>query len=146
MTAAARTLTIGAIVGLGYSGHGLQPAVARAARLLREQEESDPSEFDTVEGLINIVCHMPGSVEGAWSVDFDGLRPGRFSAVKRKLVVDVALPADATQREIESLIADSLLDAIPIAEQTFLRKNVVADLSRAQRIAAAVASDLRQDP
>jgi hypothetical protein len=143
LDASVRTLSVGAVLGLGYQGQAFQSALARAAKIVRETEEADPPISGAVEAHVNVVFQVPGAADGGWPVDFEGLRAGRLTRARRKLVVDVAVPEGLDRRGAELLIAAALVDSIPLARRHLAAKKVVGELQRAERVAMAAAEVLR---
>lgn len=137
-----RTLTVGAVLGLGHRGHGFQVALAKAARIVREREEADPPRCESVEAHVNVVFQVPGGAADPWPIEFDGLRAGRFTRAKRKLVIDVAVPDGLASEQAELFIASALVDGVALARAQLASKKVIAEFERAERVASAAAEEL----
>lgn len=138
-----RTLTVGAVIGLGYRDQSFQTALSKAARIVREREEADPPAPDSEEAHVNVVFQVPGADDDPWPIEFEGLRPGRLTRAKRKLVVDVAVEDGIDVRQSELFIAGALIDAVVLARKHLAVKKVPGTFDRAERVASAAAEELR---
>jgi|GEM_PF-1116271 len=77
-----------------------------------------------VEGFIDFVFHIPGSV---MKPDFKGIRTGRFSRKQKILQIQCAVPkklVDADEEKVVKFIFKSIREAIDIAKLVFKKAKI----------------------
>ena len=114
-------LSIGASVG-GVTQRPRQwgDAVMALARRVKAQRAGTESPLN-----VNVVYHVPGEVV---SLDWEGVRIGRYDANARHLMVQATVP-DEPPLDAESILLDRLTQAIREAERWASRKGIASDLA-----------------
>ena len=109
-------LSIGAMAG-GTSAEARRwnQAVMALARRIMSRREGVVSPLN-----VNIVYQIPGEV---LQIDFTGVRTGRYSAAKRLLLVQAAVPAEFTPNA-DDIIFQLLRDAIDEAGKYALKRHL----------------------
>lgn len=85
---------------------------------------------------VNVVYQIPGSVIP--TIDFVGVRTGRYSAADRHLLVQVALPSELPA-EPDTLVFQLLLEAVDAAAEVGRRKGLAADLPALRALVRSIA-------
>jgi hypothetical protein len=83
---------------------------------------------------LNVVYHVPGDI---LEPDFAGVRTGRFSTRDRHLMVQVALPSEPPDDDIDAYLRLRLREAVECAEAWANAKRIAGDLSAIRSIADA---------
>jgi hypothetical protein len=108
-------LSLGVVVGgTGQNARGWGDAVMQLARRVKLAREGIDSPI-----RVNVVYQVPGEVV---PVKFSGVRTGRYSAVDRLLLIQVALPESPMPPDVEEILLKLLVAAIEEAER-FAQRN-----------------------
>lgn len=111
------TLSVGVIVGGAFAAKEWRNAVTQLAERLLEMSDEAAS-HDAV--ALNVIYQIPGEV---MTPDFEGVRTGRYSKSKARLIVQVALPEEVPD-DPERVVREYLDQAIGLAESFLLKKGI----------------------
>ena len=107
-------------------------AMKKASQRIQELRAGRLSEFN-----VNVVFQVPAE---DFTLEFEGLRSGRFSRKQRALMVQVAIPEGEPEGDPDEEVRRLLLEAIDLAEDFARMEAVIGESERLDELRAIVAA------